>query len=460
MDNQQIWQAALGELEILLSKANFTTWFKQTTIVDQNEGEVTIGVPNSFAREWLQNKYQKQIAQVLQNITNTRIRKISYELNAQANTEKRNAVLLKQQEEVKTVSTAPLIPSQKNEFGLNPKYTFAGFIVGTSNELARAAAAAVSQNPGSTYNPLFIYGGVGLGKTHLVQAVGNQIIAKNPNAKIVYATCEKFTNDFIAFIRNEKGKVGPPTFKNKYRSADVLIIDDVQFLSGKESTQDQFFHTFNALYQENKQIILTADRPPKALASLTDRLISRFEGGMVADISLPDQETRRAILQSKCLEKGMNLPEDVLVYLAENIQNNIRELEGALSRLLAHCEINKLEPSPEIAKAVLSNVLSRPKTKAITPRKIVAIVSSFYDLDPKLLMAKNRKKEVAWPRQIAMFLMREEAKTSYPTIGQELGGRDHTTAMHAYEKVSKAIERDNNFRQEIDLLRQKIYTAP
>ncbi|MBU1167548.1 chromosomal replication initiator protein DnaA [Patescibacteria group bacterium] len=473
MENDQIWQAVLGELELTISKANFTTWFKSTCIVDNEDGEFVIGVPNGFTQEWLQNKYHKQISTILQNITGIRVKKIDYKLGATQKTaaEKEEGPLPKQDDSKKffektspqntaSVSISQSTSNEQNDLNLNPKYNFESFVVGPSNELARAAAAAVAQTPGTVYNPLFIYGGVGLGKTHLVQAIGNKITIKNPNAKIIYVTCEKFTDDFINFIRNERGKAGnSSTFKSKYRSADILIVDDIQFLSGKESTQDEFFHTFNTLHQNNKQVLLTSDRPPKAIATLTDRLTSRFEGGMVADISLPDQETRKAILENKCRERGVKIPHEVLAYIAENIQNNIRELEGALSRLIAHCQLNNTPPSEELAKSILTNINSSPKSKAITPKRIVDIVSVFYDVNQEQLIAKNRKKEIAWPRQIAMFLMREESKTSYPSIGQELGGRDHTTAMHAYEKVSRSIENDDNLRQEIDLIRQKIYTS-
>lgn len=464
MNLDEIWQAVLGELELSLSKANFTTWFKNTSIIESNSGEFIIGVPNAFTEEWLKNKYHKQISTTLQKVTNTRITKITYKLHIKSTEKPKTHQTPQIQTNTPQTTSQPTHQlnttqqpqgSRGSELKLNPQFVFETFIVGQSNELARAAASAVAQNPGNIYNPLFIYGGVGLGKTHLVNAIGNKILKKNPAARVVYVTCEKFTDDFISYIRSGKSS---NSFKTKYRSADVLIIDDIQFLSGKEGTQEEFFHTFNELYNNQRQVILTSDRPPKAITALEDRLLSRFEGGMVADITLPDQETRKAILEIKCSEKGISLPEEVAIYIAGNIKNNIRELQGALSRLIAHTHLNNTEINLESTKTILSNVIQKPQTSIATPKKIIEIVAHFYDLDSEQLIAKNRKKEIAWPRQIAMYLMREEIKTSYPSIGQELGGRDHTTAMHACEKVGKTIEANDRVKQEIELIRQKIHT--
>lgn len=451
MNNEQIWQASLGELELTLSKANFTTWFKNTQIIYGKDGEFVVGVPNAFAKEWLKNKYNKHIVKALQNVTNTRIKKISYEVTSQKTGQTKTAAFT-----LPAVQKEDLVPtSAEDVFNLNPKYTFENFIVGKNNELARAAAQAITKNPGTTYNPLFIYGGVGLGKTHLIQAIGNEML-KDKKKKVIYVTCEKFIEDFINFIQQEKGKANNSSFKNKYRTADFLLIDDIQFLSGKEGTQEEFFHTFNSLYQKNKQIVLTSDRPPKAIAGLEDRLVSRFEGGMVADITIPDLETRRAILIAKCKEKKIEVPEEVLNYIAHNIQNNIRELEGALSKVIAYCQLHNLTASESLAKNILTNIITNPAQKALTPHRIVEFVSQFYNIKPDDLIAKDRRKEIAWPRQIAMYLMRSEGKISYPTIGNELGGRDHTTAIHACEKVSKEIEKDDNIRREIDTIRQQL----
>lgn len=461
MDNEQIWQAALGELELTLSKANFTTWFKNTHILQNEDGEFVIGVPNAFTKEWLKSKYNKNIAKALQNITNTRIKKISYELvSKKIVQEKQRTPSLQPSTAPQTIDSVSATTTRATESKLpnnfNPKYLFEHFIVGKNNELARAAALAVEKNPGTTYNPLFIYGGVGLGKTHLIQAIGNEVLRKDSNKKITYVSCEKFIEDFISFIQGEKGRTSSSSFKSKYREADFLLIDDIQFLGGKEGTQEEFFHTFNTLYQNNKQIVLTSDRPPKAIQELEDRLVSRFEGGMVADISMPDFETRKAILVAKCKEKSVEVTEEVLNYIATNIQNNIRELEGALSRIIAHCQLHNSKPSESIAKSVLSNIMTSPNKRALTTNQIIDTVASFYNIKSEDLVAKSRRKEIAWPRQIAMYLMRSEGKTSYPTIGSELGGRDHTTAIHACDKVSKELEKDDSIRQEIEVLRQQL----
>lgn len=477
MDNEQIWQAVLGELELTLSKANFTTWFKHTFIVDAREGEYIIGVPNGFTREWLQGKYNKNIARALQNVTNSRIKKIDYKLTNKKPENKLPSLSIEQnsstnpQQGLGSNSTASSnntvqikVGSNNNVFSnkFNAKYTFDNFVVGKNNELARAAAMSVAENPGTSYNPLFIYGGVGLGKTHLMQAVGNRVMEKKEDCKIAYVTCEKFIEDFISFLRKEKGKTTSEasSFKNKYRTADLLLIDDIQFLGGKEGTQEEFFHTFNALYQDNKQIILTSDRPPKLIPELEDRLVSRFEGGMVADIGMPDFETRKAILVAKCKEKRVEMSEEVINYIAHNIQNNIRELEGALSKVIAHSQLRNMELNESSIKGILTNITSQVSKKALTSGSIIDTVACFYNIKKNDLLDKSRRKEIAWPRQIAMYLMRNEGKISYPTIGSELGGRDHTTAIHACEKVSKELEKDDTLRQEIEAIRQQLLQAP
>lgn len=455
MTNEQLWQAVLGELELTLSKANFTTWFKHTHIISAKDGNFIIGVPNGFTKEWLENKYHKDIARALQNVANIRVKKIVYTLSSKENLEKNISNASNLKKEVETESQKTDYYKEKSLQNLNPRYTFSNFVVGPNNELARAAALAVTKNPGTTYNPLFIYGGVGLGKTHLIQAIGNEVVNRDSKKKVVYITCEKFMEDFISSL--QKGQSKASAFKNKYRNVDFLLIDDIQFLGGKEGTQIEFFHTFNTLYQNNKQIVITSDRPPKAIPGLEDRLVSRFEGGMIADISMPDLETRKAILIAKCKEKNITMPEGVLNYIATNIQNNIRELEGALSRIIARCQLSNIQPSEELARSVLSNTIADLNRKALTLNDIIDTVSKFYGIQPENLIARNRKKEVAWPRQVAMYLIRDEIKISYPSIGQKLGGRDHTTAIHAYEKVSKEIEKNDNIRQEIDVIRQKLY---
>lgn len=458
MDNKQIWQAVLGELELCLSKANFTTWFKQTNILMARGGEYIISVPNGFTKEWLQNKYHKNIARAIQNITSERVRRIDYEIS------KKNAALTVDSLN-KLSSTGYALPVEKEEkpqadpnTGLNPRYTFETFIVGSNNELARAAALAICKNPGKVYNPFFIYGGVGLGKTHLMQAVGNAIYKTNRKIKVIYVTSERFMDDFISFIRDKKEKnTDMSQFKNKYRNCDVFLIDDIQFLAKRVGTQDAFFHTYNSLYQNNKQIILTSDKPPKAISGLEERLVSRFEGGMVADINTPDFETRKAILLLKCKERLYNINKEVLNYIAQNICSNIRELEGALSRIIAHSQLSKTEVTAEACKNILADLILNPSKKMIKAKQIINVVAEYYNIDIKDVMAKNRRKDIAWPRQIAMYIMRAELDLSYPVIGDETGGRDHTTAIHAHEKVEKEIKENDNLKQEIEAIKQKLY---
>ena len=344
------------------------------------------------------------------------------------------------------------------ETNLNPRYTFDNFIVGPSNELAHAAASAIVKNLGNKYNPLFIYGGVGLGKTHLIQAIGNAVRKENRNKKIKYVTSERFTSEVITTLRS--GSLRPndiDDFKKRWREIDLLIIDDIQFLSGKEKTQDEFFHTFNALYDASKQIIISSDRPPKSIQTLEERLRSRFEGGMIADVSYPDLETRITILKTKANEKGFDFSYDILEYIALNIKKNIRELEGALNRLIAsNLNANKKDLNLTEVKKALNIIVNTPK-KSTTFKNIIKAVAEFYDISEKELLERSRKKEIVKPRQVIMYLLREELKSSFPFIGLKVGGRDHTTAIHACDKIKKEIELDQNFNDEINMIREKLY---
>lgn len=459
MTNQQLWQAVLGELELSLTKANFTTWFKNTAISYIDEEKIIISVPNTFTKAWLEKKYHQSILKSLQKFINHPIKEIIYKVEI-LKTQPRNKI------ETTSVSfssvSLPSTITQKvdsqevttlNKFGLNPKYTFANFVVGKNNELAHAAAQAVAKNPGkSTYNPLFIYGGVGLGKTHLLQAIGHAVLAADPSKKILYTTSEKFTNDYVQAIRARSME----KFKQLYRSPDLLLIDDVQFMAAKDGTQQEFFHTFNDLHQADKQIVMTSDRPPKAIPALEHRLISRFEWGMIADISQPDYETRIAILKAKCTEKGLILDQNIINFIATIIQNNIRELEGALNKIIAYAQFHHSQPTLELVKSILSSHTTSSK-KSITPKQLINSVAEFYDLKLEELLGTSREKRLALPRQIIMYLMRKELESSYPAIGQELGGRDHTTAMHAYEKITKEIENNERIRQEIEQIKQRLY---
>jgi chromosomal replication initiator protein len=454
--NQQLWQAVLGELELSLSKASFTTWLKNTFIIENEDGRIIVGVPNTFSQAWLKQKYHQEIYKLLQGKSKERIKEIQYRVQNQKNYEQERQDRLKRAitEEAKQLKDVP--KEVMTATGLNSRYLFDAFVVGKGNELVHAAAKAVAEKPGLTYNPLFIYGGVGLGKTHIMHAIGHEVMKTAPNKTVFYATCEQFTNDFINGIssgRTEK-------FNKTYRTPDLLLIDDIQFLTGKEGTQEAFFHTFNALHQSNKQIVITSDRPPKAIATLEDRLLSRFEWGMIADISQPDLETRIAILETKCREKEFELDREIIQFITLNIQNNIRELEGALNKIIAHHQLNKTAPSLENVKKILFSISSASKQSgAVSPRQLIELVSEFYDITNDEVLGKSREKRLAFPRQIIMFLLREELRCSYPTIGHELGGRDHTTAMHAYEKIRRLIEEDEKTRQEINLIKQKVYAG-
>ncbi len=456
MTNQQLWQAVLGELELNLSKANFTTWFKNTAVSCIEEAKVLISVPNTFTKAWLEKKYHQSILKSLQNFVGPQIKEVVYRVEmVKPQTQKM---------ETATVSSSSRVAEPRNEeckkesvqnkFGLNPKYTFANFIIGKNNELAHAAAQAVANNPGkSTYNPLFIYGGVGLGKTHLLQAIGHSLLAADSNKKIIYITSEKFTNDYVQAIKGRTME----RFKQNYRSADLLLIDDVQFMAAKDGTQQEFFHTFNDLHQSDKQIVMTSDRPPKAIPALEQRLISRFEWGMIADISQPDYETRIAILKAKCVEKELVLDSDIINYIASAIQNNIRELEGALNKIIAHQQFQHVTLGLDLIKNILLPQVALGR-KSATPKQLINFVAEFYDLKLEELLGQSREKRLAFPRQIIMYLMRKELQSSYPAIGQELGGRDHTTAMHAFEKISNEIETSDRLKQEIEQIKQRLYS--
>ncbi|OGF20611.1 hypothetical protein A2316_01340 [Candidatus Falkowbacteria bacterium RIFOXYB2_FULL_38_15] len=469
MTNQQIWQAVLGELELSLSKANFTTWFKSTAISSIEDDRVIIVVPNTFTRAWLLNKYNQSILTSLRNISGIPLKEIIYKVEVlkQNPFPSQNQVSQPQVsspvEGRETVSPtyspqapAPIIITKSNPSGLNPKYVFANFIVGKNNELAHAAARAVAKNLGkSTYNPLFIYGGVGLGKTHLVQAIGHELLAQDPNKKILYITSERFTNDYVQAIRSRTTE----KFKQFYRSPDLLLIDDVQFMAAKDGTQQEFFHTFNELHQADKQIVMTSDRPPKSIPALEQRLISRFEWGMIADVAQPDYETRIAILKAKCAEKGLSLAQDAIDLIASIIQNNIRELEGALNKIIAYEQFHQSPLSVDSIKNLLSAHVSQNTKKSATPKQLILIVSEFYDIKIDDLLGPSREKKLSFPRQIIMYLMRKELESSFPAIGQELGGRDHTTAMHACDKIEKEIQINERLKQEIEQIKQRVFTV-
>lgn len=456
MSNNQLWQAVLGEIELTLSKANFVTWFKDTFIASFKDGKVVIGVPNEFVKKWLENKFYKIIKSSLEKISEQKITELVYNVEFKKSTPKIEGVdqlntnqSKQAPEEIKKDFNTKVC----NRFGLNPKYVFENFIVGRGNELAHAACRAVVNNPGKVYNPLFIYGGVGLGKTHLLQAIGNEM-SKVTN-KILYTTSENFTNNYVYAIKNGQAK----EFKNIYRNVNLLLVDDVQFMGGKDGTQEEFFHTFNELYQENKQIVLTSDRPPKSIPAIESRLISRFESGMVADVGKPDIETKMAILQNKAFEKSYSLDPEVLIFLANNVQNNIRELEGALNKIIAYHDLNNTPPTVKSVRYLLNDLILETHGKSLTPKDIIEITAKFYGLSYKDIISGGRKKELVVPRQIAIYLIREELNTSYPTIGNEFGGRDHTTAMHAYNKILAEKQNNERLNQDINSIKQMFFES-
>lgn len=474
MNTNELWQAVLGELELTLSRVNFTTWFRNTFILSYEGGQLCIGVPNMFTKAWLEKKYHKEIYQCLQTHTNNGIKLICYKVETRAGTPQnipdRNepvTVTVRDQSPAQTAVKQPVynvshttqtdasepMHQHLGEFSLNAKYDFNSFIVGKQNELAHAAAQAVVSQPGGVYNPLFIYGGVGLGKTHLLQAVGNEIVRKNSDAKVLYVTSERFTNDFINAVRGGKAK----EFKNQYRTVDVLLIDDIQFITGKEGTQEEFFHTFNQLHQTNKQVVISSDRPPKAIIGLENRLASRLGQGMLADVGSPDFETRVAILDAKCREKSFPLDHEILHHVATLVQNNVRELEGALNKIIAFHQFKNLIPTIDSVRPILTSFQPNSSKKNVTPRQLISVVATYFDLHIDDILGKSREKRLAFPRQIVMYLMREEMKSSYPAIGTELGGRDHTTAMHAYGKISEIVNEDEKLQHDLELIKQRLY---
>jgi len=461
MDLNETWQATLGELELTLSKANFTTWFKNTFISSLDGGRVIISVPNTFTKAWLEKKYHEPIVRALRNVTSNNVREVTYRV------EVRNTTPLQQfadqietshvLEEPTPIFEAASAQSTANptDVGLNPRYIFSNFVVGKANELAHAAAMAVAAKPGTAYNPLYIYGGSGLGKTHLLQAIGHHVLESRPDAKIMYVTCERFTNEYISAVRSGRGK----EFKDTYRSVDVLIVDDIQFLTGKEGTQEEFFHTFNAIHQNNRQIVLSSDRSPKDIQGLESRLLTRFEWGMITDVSAPDFETRVAILEAKSREKRMEMSSEILRYIAGTVQMNVRELEGALNKIVAYHQFKNTPVTLDSVQTLLQSFVPNAPKRTITPRRLIEIVIGYYDLSLEEILGKSREQRLAFPRQIAMYLLREEAKCSYPAIGSHLGGRDHTTAMHACGKITDLIKTDEQLRRDVALIREKLYAS-
>ncbi|HQB51249.1 MAG TPA: chromosomal replication initiator protein DnaA [bacterium] len=465
---KQIWQAILGEAELTMSKANFTTWFKNSFIHGYEDDVLTIGVPNGFTRAWFESKFSKEISQIFHKITGNKPQEVKYiiKLKPQENTPIKEAFLSDDNLTTPASVAEPTIKitdkitdkpvdSAYNQAclaaGLNPRYNFDSFIVGKHNELAHAACWAAVRKPGEAYNPLFIYGGVGLGKTHLLQAIGHELI--KAGKKVLYVTSEKFTNDYVEAVYHGQAN----SFKSLYRNVDLLLVDDIQFMAGKDGTQQEFFHTFDQLHRANKQIVITSDRPPRSMKAVEARLITRFEWGMVADISQPDLETRIAILNTKCQQKQFPLEPEILEYIATNINNNVRELEGALNRIMGFCQFHNQQPSLTITQQVLKDFFASIQANNLsTPQKIIEAVANFYNINVSDLLGSSRKRELVGPRQIAMYLLRIKVNASFPAIGQEMGGRDHTTAMHACSKIEKDLLTDNKLKQDLEQISQSI----
>jgi chromosomal replication initiator protein len=443
MDAEQAWQSALGQLQMEMPKASFDTWVRDTHIISYDDGSFTIGVRNAYARDWLECRLSSTVTRLLMGIMNRRV-DVAFIVSATASNES-----VAEPAGVKEISTAEEnIPQIPRSVTLNPRYTFDNFIVGPNNRLAHAASQAVAESPATAYNPLFLYGGVGLGKTHLLHAIGNY--CQEHGLRVLYVSSEEFTNDMINAIRSHTTQA----FRDKYRSADVLLVDDIQFIAGKESTQEEFFHTFNTLHGQNKQIIVSSDRPPKSLVTLEERLRSRFEWGLTADIQLPDLETRLAILRSKSERLGHAVPAEVMELIARRVQSNIRELEGALNRIVAFADLSGMALTPQLAEAALADLL--PQRSDVKPGAVVDMVAKTFNLSVDRLLSPDRSRDVALPRQIAMYLMRE-TNISLPQIGLALGGRDHTTVMYACEKVADLLERDDKVRRQVVQIRQQLY---
>lgn len=483
MNLAKTWSTALGTLQMQMSRSEYNTWLQRTTLMALENGIATIGTPSTFYKEGLENRYTGTVRETLSDIVGTPVQvrvviasqhpsRVDYSAAAREQGGQPNgnghtfgSVASGSYSNGSTNGHTngnglqDRLAPQQLEFSsqlrgmLNPKYTFERFIVGSSNRLANAACLAVAEHPAMAYNPLFLYGGVGLGKTHLLHAIGNYALDRDPEINVLYVSSEKFTNDLINSIRRQQTE----EFRIRYRNIDILLIDDIQFIAGKESTQEEFFHTFNHLHALGKQIVISSDRPPKAILTLEERLRSRFEWGLIVDVQLPDLETRTAILRAKAEQLSTHVAAEVIDFLAQRIQSNIRELEGSLNRVAAYAQMHNTSINISVATSALSELLDTTRRKRITPDIILRQVANFYSVDLKLLQGRSRSRNIVVPRQVAMYLLREETDSSLVDIGQLLGGRDHTTVMYGYEKVEKEIETDQRLRQEIMTIREKLY---
>lgn len=451
MELEELWKSALGEIEVQLSKPNFLTWFKNSRLIDKKDGAALVGLQSNFAKDWVQDKYYKIVLGALRNIDDS-TKKIDFIVHNNL------------EAAVKTAESKAKAASQNNqqifnelkidpETNLNPKYSLNSFVVGSSNEMAYAAAQAIIKDVGRKYNPLFVHGGVGVGKTHLIQAIGNE--AKNAyqnKIKVKYVPSEKFTNEVIWAMRNKRME----TIKEKYRLIDILIIDDIQFIGGKTRTEEEFFHTFNALYENNKQIIISSDRPPSFIPTLEERLRSRFEGGMIIDIGQPDYELRVAVLKAKAQEKGVNISPEVIDLIAGKVKKNLRELEGVLNRIIFYQQTKNQDITVKVAEQIVGENVQSPIQQNLNPGQVIKVVAEFFDVPTADLVGRGRKKEIVEPRQIAMYLLRDILDLSFPFIGEKVGKRDHTTAMYAFEKISQDVNKNQQLNHKIMMIKEKL----
>ncbi|WP_413377092.1 chromosomal replication initiator protein DnaA [Alkalihalobacillus sp. 1P02AB] len=448
MENiHDLWERVLAEIKKKVSEPSYDTWLKSTKASDIQNDAITITAPNEFARDWLEDHYSELTSDTIEQLTGARL--IPKFVIPEHKSD--DDLFLEPIPKKKTVTEANSAALSTKSM-LNDKYTFNTFVIGSGNRFAHAASLAVAEAPAKAYNPLFIYGGVGLGKTHLMHAIGHYVMDHNPDAKVVYLSSEKFTNEFINAIRDNKAV----NFRNKYRNVDVLLIDDIQFLAGKEQTQEEFFHTFNALHEESKQIVISSDRPPKEIPTLEDRLRSRFEWGLITDITPPDLETRIAILRKKAKAENLDIPNEVMLYIANQIDTNIRELEGALIRVVAYSSLINQDMNADLAAEALKDIIPNSKPKVVTIIDIQKAVGEHFQVKLEDFKAKKRTKSVAFPRQIAMYLSRELTDSSLPKIGSEFGGRDHTTVIHAHEKISRLLSSDQDLQKKLQEISEQI----
>ncbi len=438
----ELWNQALIEVKERIGKQNYETWIKPIRFASRSKSEINLEVPNKFFRDWLTEHYLLQIEDVLSSLAKDRVR-VVFEINEKLESRSTGDRNIKKEEKERER------PSRNTN--LIPKYTFDNFVIGASNQFAHAACVAVANQPGDHYNPLFIYGGVGLGKTHLVNAIGHHSVTQRPSLKVVYLSSESFMNELIASLRRDK----MDEFKRKFRNVDILILDDVQFIAGKERTQEEFFHTFNSLYETHKQIVITSDKFPKEIPGLEDRLRNRFEWGLIADIQPPDMETRVAILQKKAEVEGVQLPHDVAIFLASNIDSNVRELEGSLTRLGAFSSLTKATITVELTKELLRNTLKGAQ-REITVENIQKTICDYFNIRMGDLKAKRRTQNIALPRQVAMYLCRKHTETSFPGIGDKFGGRDHSTVIHASKTIERKIKEDPHMQKTIEKLERNL----